>query len=106
VSIPVAPEELGNTLADYPWGYLVSVGAGGAAHMVALPTRWVDGALIAEPGRSTKANVSERPEVTWAFPGADGTVFSLIVDGVAELVGDVVVVHPQRAVLHRPALRG
>jgi len=91
VSIPVAPEELGNTLADYPWGYLVSVGAGGAAHMVALP--------------STRANVAERPEVTWAFPGVDGAAYSLIVDGFAEVVGDAIIVRPRTAVLHRPALR-
>jgi len=105
VSIPVSGEELEATLAGYPWGYLVSIGADGSAHMVALPTRWVDGALLAEVGRRTRANVADRPDVTWAFPGADGTVYSLIVDGVAELVGDVIRVLPRTAVLHRPALR-
>ncbi|MEY4175835.1 MAG: hypothetical protein RI900_3000 [Actinomycetota bacterium] len=105
MSIPVSPHELGATLADYPWGYLVSVGADGVAHMLALPTRWHDGVLLAEAGRGTRANVAERPEVTWAFPGVDGTAYSLIVDGRAEVAGDVVLVHPVSAVLHRPALR-
>lgn len=105
MSIPVSAEELGATLAEHPWGYLVSVGAEGSAHLVALPTRWADGALLAEAGRGTRANVTDRPEVTWAFPGADGTAYSLIVDGRAEVVGDLIRVHPVRAVLHRPALR-
>ena len=51
MSIPVAADQLAATLADYPWGYLVTVGADGAAHMVALPTRWESGALVAEAGR-------------------------------------------------------
>lgn len=105
MSIPVSPEELGRTLAGHPWGYLVSVGADGVAHLVALPTRWEDGALVAEAGRSTRANVAERPEVTWAFPGVDGAAYSLIVDGFAEVVGDAVIVRPRTALLHRPALR-
>ena len=105
MSIPVPAEELGATLADYPWGYLVTVGADGVAHLVALPTRWHDGELLADAGRGTRANVAERPEVTWAFPGADGTSYSLIVDGTAEVSDDVIRVLPSKAVLHRPALR-
>lgn len=105
MSIPVAPDELGVTLAGYPWGYLVTVGADGSAHMVALPTRWDDGVLLAEAGRGTRANIAGRADVTWAFPGADGTVYSLIIDGTAEVVGDVIRVQPRSAVLHRPALR-
>lgn len=105
MSIPVAAEELAATLADYPWGYLVTVGADGAAHMVALPTRWESGALVAEAGRGTRANIAERAEVTWAFPGADGTVYSLIIDGTAEVVDGVIRVQPRSAVLHRPAIR-
>lgn len=105
MSIPVSADELGATLAGYPWGYLVSVGADGVAHMLALPTRWHDGVLLAEAGKGTRANVAVRPEVTWAFPGVDGAAYSLIVDGRAEVDDDVVRVRPVRAVLHRPALR-
>lgn len=105
MSIPVPAEELGAALAGFPWGYLVSCGADGSAHMVALPTRWHDGVLVAEAGGRSRANVADRPNVTWAFPGADGSEYSLIVDGLAGLEGDTIRVQPLSAVLHRPALR-
>lgn len=107
MSIPVTAEELGATLARLPWGYLVTTGASGDAHLVALPTRWDESArvLLAEPGRGSRANIAERPAVTWAFPGDDGTQYSLIIDGTAEVVESGVRVHPHSAVLHRPALR-
>jgi hypothetical protein len=61
-------------------------------------------ALVAGAGRTTAANVGERPDVSllWA-PAPDG--YSLIVDGPAAVRagvdGNVIVVSPSRAVLHR-----
>ena len=66
---------------------------------------WRDGVLVAEVGRSTAANIVARPNVTWAFPGSSGEEFSLIVDGDASIVGEVVEVRATWAVLHRPAIR-
>ena len=111
MSIPVALEELAATLAGYPWGYLVTVGDDLRAHSLAVPTQWRDGALIMDAGRSTRANVAARPDVTMVFPHPRPGEYSLIVDGrAAEQVDatgrSLVVFTPSQAVLHRPALPG
>ena len=104
MSIPVAIAELPTTLAQYPWGYVVTVGPSLRAHSLAVPTRWSDGALHATVGRSTCANVAERPEITMVFPHPQPGEYSLIVDGTATVAGDVLAFTPTSAVLHRPAL--
>jgi hypothetical protein len=108
MSIAVSLDELAQALEARPWGYLVTVRDDGRAQTLALPTRWRDGALVGEIGRSTAANVAVRPNVTWVFPGASGEEFSLIVDGDAAVDATVdereVVVRPTWAVLHRPAI--
>lgn len=65
---------------------------------------WSDARVrVADPGRRTRANVAERPQVTvvWPPPTPDG--YSLIVDGTGTLDGDLLLVAATRAVLHRPA---
>ena len=104
MSIEVPVPELGDALAQYPWGFLVTVRDDGRAQSVGVPTVWADGALHAEVGRSTAANIGARPNVTLAFPGTTGEAYSLIVDGDAAVAGDDCVITPTRAVLHRPAL--
>lgn len=104
MSIAVPLEELADRLEEYPWGYLVTVRDDGRAQTLAVRTQFVDGVLVASVGRGTAANVAARPNVTLAFPGADGAAFSLIVDGDARLFDDHVEVTPTWAVLHRPAL--
>lgn len=105
MSIPVGIAELPEALGGYPWGYFTTVGDDGRAHLLAVPTDWRDGALHLQAGKGSRANATARPHVTIAFPGADGTGYSLIVDGVAEVRGEWVAVTPTWAVLHRPALR-
>jgi hypothetical protein len=104
MSIPVTLADLPTTLGQYPWGYLVTVGPALRAHSLAVPTRWMDGALHATVGRSTRDNVTERPEITMVFPHPQQGEYSLIVDGIATVADAAVVFTPTSAVLHRPAL--
>jgi hypothetical protein len=76
----------------------------GRAQVLAVPTQYVDGLLVAGVGPRGAANIAARPNVTLAFPGADGEQYSLIVDGDARVVDAHVEVTPTWAVLHRPAL--
>lgn len=104
MSIPVALPDLGTTLEQYPWGYLMTVSDAQRAHSLAVPTQYVDGVIVASAGRGTRANATARPEVSLVFPGATGREYSLIVDGTARVFDGHVEVTPTSAVLHRPAL--
>jgi hypothetical protein len=106
VSIEVPLPELQATLASYPWAFLVTVSAEGRSHSLAVATAFFDdGALRFPVGRTSMANVAERPEVTLLFPPASGTEYSVVVDGVASAADGELRVMPTWAVLHRPALR-
>ena len=104
MSIPVPLTDLGDTLAAYPWGYLVTVGDDMRAHSLAVPTDYDGSSLRAAGGRTSRRNIVPRPEVTMVFPHPTVGEYSLIVDGTASTAGDDVVVVPSHAVLHRPAL--
>ena len=106
MSVPVALNELPTVIAAYPWGYLLTVSDDLRAHSLAVPTVWRNGTLRASAGRSTRANIANRPQVTMLFPHPQPAQHSLIVDGTAEVVDDDVVFTPSTAVLHRPALAG
>lgn len=56
--------------------------------------------IIVGAGRTTVGNVASRPGVSLLWP-PNGGDYSLIVDGVAVVAGDHVVIRPERAVLHR-----
>jgi hypothetical protein len=104
MSIAVPLDELEQKLADYPWGYLVTVRDDGRPQSLAVPTQMVDGVLVASVGQRAALNATTRPNVTMLFPGTTGRDFSLIVDGDALVDGDRIEVTPTWAVLHRPAL--
>lgn len=104
MSITVPLADLPATLADFPWCYLVTVGDDQRAHSLAVPAVLVDGRFTATAGRSTRANVTARPTVTLVFPPASGREYSLIVDGLAQVEGEQVLIEPTGAVMHRPAL--
>ncbi len=104
MSIPVPLDELEAQLVAYPWGYLITVSDTQRAHSLAVPTKFVDGVLIADAGRGTRSFAEARPNVTMAFPSPTPGDYSLIVDGDASIDGDAVHVRPTSAVLHRPAL--
>ncbi len=104
MSIAVPLDELESKLADYPWGYLVTVRDDGRPQSLAVPTQMVDGVLVATVGQRAALNATARPDVTMLFPGPTGHEFSLIVDGDALVDGDRIEVTPTWAVMHRPAL--
>jgi hypothetical protein len=104
VSIAVPLDDLAERLADFPWGYLVTVGDDGRARLLAVETVFADGVLSCVAGDRTRGSATARPSVTMVFPPADGTGYSLIVDGDAEVADGQVRVRPTWAVLHRPAL--
>jgi hypothetical protein len=104
MSIEVGPHELADTARRYAFAYLLTVGDGDRAHVVAV-TPSVDGdlLLVPRPGRRTTRNLVARPAVTLVWPPAEPAGYTLIVDGAAEQRADVVAVRPTRAVLHRAA---
>jgi hypothetical protein len=104
MSIAVPLDDLEAKLADYPWGYLVTVRDDGRPQSLAVPTQIIDGVLVALVGQRAALNATARPNVTMLFPGPTGHDLSLIVDGDALVDGDRIEVTPTWAVLHRPAL--
>lgn len=104
MSIQVELSELADALADYRYAYLITTTDGGRAHVVAVTPTLAGGALtVADLGRRTMANATDRPEVTLVWPPQQPDGYSLIVDGPADVADGVVSVTPSRAVLHRPA---
>lgn len=108
MSIPIDLAELAEAAAKYDFAYLVTAAADGSAHLVAVQPVVADHVIrVSGLGRKTLANAAARPQVTLAWPPRTVTTHSLFVDGTAQVqsgvAGDVVVVTPSRAVLHRPA---
>ena len=107
MSIPVAIDEI-RRVADGQAGfaYLLTVGADGRPHAVAItPTDAPDG-LVCAVGRTSAANAAARPAVSLVWPPATPDDYSLIVDGLAEVDGGTITVRPTGAVRHRPAADG
>lgn len=105
MSIPVAVDRLGETLADFDAGFLLTTsGADGRVKAVSVAPVLDGGVLRAvAPGRGSLANVAANPVVTLLYPPRTAPDFSLLVDGTAVVEGDDVVVTPTGAVLHKPA---
>ncbi|MBI5090763.1 MAG: pyridoxamine 5'-phosphate oxidase family protein, partial [Actinobacteria bacterium] len=77
MSIAVELADLGTTLEQYPWGYLVTVADDQQARVLAVSTRFGGGVFTADAGRSARANAAAHPSVTLVFPPASGTEYSL-----------------------------
>jgi hypothetical protein len=108
MSIPVDLSELADAASKHDFAYLVTVTEDCRAHLVAVQPVVEDReVMVAGLGRRTLENAAARPQVTLAWPPCSVGGHSLFVDGVAEVRsdedGDVVLVTPSRAVLHRPA---
>ena len=107
MSIKVGLDDLATTLQDYAYAYLLTGGADGRPHAVAVTPELVGGRLrIAEPGRRTRANAVERAAVALVYPPTEPGGYSLIVDGDATADGDALTVSVTSAVLHRAATPG
>ncbi|CAM3377835.1 pyridoxamine 5'-phosphate oxidase family protein [Mycobacterium frederiksbergense] len=105
MSVKVDLDKLGQTLADFPLGYLITVGDDFRAHTVAVTPIFEGGAFTIGPvGKTTARNAAAHDAVTVLWPPREPTGYSLIVDGTAELTDGGVRLTPSRAVLHRSAI--
>lgn len=102
MSYPVQPADLGRAFEDYVDGYLLTVTAGSATRAVAVQPSFRDGRVVVGAGRSSSANLAERPSVTVLCPPTVAKGFTLLVDGTASLVDEEIVIEVAGAVLHRP----
>jgi hypothetical protein len=104
MSVNVDLDKLTDALADFPFGYLVTVGDDFRAHTVAVAPVLTEGTFdVGQMGSSTRRNAGEHPAVTIIWPPADPGGYTLIVDGRAEVTESGLTVTPTRAVLHRRA---
>lgn len=81
--------------------YLLTAGADGRPHAIAVSVTWREAALAVSAGRRSLANVTARPLVSVMWPAPDAAAYGLFVDGAGEVHGDTVLIAPSRAVLHR-----
>jgi hypothetical protein len=104
MNIDVSPQRLTDTLTQYHFAYLLTVGDNERAHVVAVHATLVNDTLMVEdPGRKTHANLAAHPLVALVWPPTDPGGSSLIVDGVGSMRDGKLAITPTRAVLHRPA---
>jgi hypothetical protein len=104
MSVKVDIDALADTLADFTFAYLVTVGDDYLAHTVAVSPVLIDGALdVGTVGNSTRRNATAHSAITLVWPPSDPGGYTLIVDGAAELTDGGLTVVPTRAVLHRKA---
>ncbi|HZE66005.1 MAG TPA: pyridoxamine 5'-phosphate oxidase family protein [Sporichthyaceae bacterium] len=104
MSIEVKAGELSEMLARFPFLYLLTVGEQRRPHISALTARVTDGVVVVSgAGRRSHDRIATNPLVTLLAPPYEPGGYSLIVDGTGRSDGDVVLVSPTRAVLHRPA---
>lgn len=103
MSIKVDLDELASALADFSFGYLITVSADHRAHAIAVQPVLADGVFdVGAPGATTSRNLEQHANVTLVWPPREPGGYSLIVDGTGTL-GPSLTVTPERAVLHRPA---
>lgn len=107
MSIPVDLEALRDELAAHERpAYLATSGDEGPPHLVSTFLRWVDGAFVAECGRTSATNLTTRPTASLVVPPNEVGGYSLIIDARADDVdveARTVRLVPVKAVLHRPA---
>ena len=103
MSVKVDLDQLADALADFTFGYLITVGDDYHAHTVAVVPVLADGVLhVGEIGNTTRTNAINHDGVTLVWPPHEPGGYTLIVDGHAQSSDDGLRVAPTRAVLHRP----
>ena len=110
MSVPVELERLRDEVERFgSFAYLLTVTDDNRPHAVAVTAQWTDdGALTALAGRSSLANAARRPSVSLLWAPVDDELFSLIVDGRAEVdePASRLAIRPAKAVLHRARVDG
>lgn len=102
MSIPVDLAALGEALARHDTAYLLTSGDE-RPHVAQVSPHLHDGELVvAEPGRTARRVVGDRPAVSFLLPPREPGGYTLIVDGVGSVDADGTLrVRPSHAVLHR-----
>jgi hypothetical protein len=104
MSVKVDLDRLAESLADFTFAYLITVGDDYRAHTVAVDPVLTDGVFDVGPvGNATRTNLAQRGDVTLVWPPREPGGYSLIVDGQGQPAEDTLAVVPSRAVLHRKA---
>ena len=104
MSVKVDLDKLADALADFSFGYLITVGDDYRAHTVAVEPVLAEVVFdVGQMGSGTRRNAGERPAVTVIWPPAEPGGYTLIVDGRAAVTDDGVTVTPTKAILHRRA---
>lgn len=104
MSVPVELEQLRERMSQAGADvFLLSVRDGERPHVVSAWVSWDGGDLVMSAGNRSAANVAAAPRVTLLWPSS-GQDYSLIVDGVARVEGELLRVAPTHAVLHRSVL--
>lgn len=102
-------ERLAAALADFPFGYLITVDDDYRAHTVTVEPTLREAILdVGLIGGRTRQNLARRRDVTLLWPPTEPGGYSLIVDGSAEVTESDdetarLGVVPTRALLHREA---
>lgn len=96
---------LRDALAGRGRPFLVTIGGGGSPHLGVVEAALDGGQLVVRGvGTRSRTNLVANHAVTLLWPAPSEDRRSLILDGTAHVDGDVVVVSPTKAILHRPAL--
>lgn len=108
MSIGVELERLAEEIERFgSTAYVLSVSNDGRPHAVAVDVRWSDDRLVAGIGKSTAANVVERPRISLLWSPFEPGGYSLIIDGAADVDAEGrLSFAPSKGVLHRPAPQG
>jgi hypothetical protein len=104
MSVKVDLDKLADALADFSFGYLITVGDDYHAHTVAVSPAFQGGTFdVGAVGKHTRGNVSAHEDVTLVWPPRSDGGYTLIVDGQGRMADDALQIVPTRAVLHRSA---
>jgi hypothetical protein len=104
MSVKVDIDRLADTLADFTYAYLVTVGDDYRAHATAVEPVLTDGVVdVGEIGRHTRANATGHGDVALIWPPREPGGYTLIVDGTCRPTDGTLRITPTRAVLHRKA---
>lgn len=103
MSIVVDLDRLAETLADYPYGYLLTTSDGAVKAVTVTASVRDDQVLIPTGSGGSARNLAQNPTATLLFPPPQPSGYSLIIDGSATATDEGFILTPGRAVLHRPA---
>lgn len=103
MSIPVDIDRLGEALADFGSGYLLTVSPEGRVKAVTVDPELAGGVVRCATSRGSATNLAPNPQATLVLWPREEHGYSLLVDGTAVAADAWIELTPATAVLHRPA---